>query len=64
MHRPSKQPKPAVDPDATPPVADAAGVPQLKAWLLGISSMVWRRLLAPDTCPSRELHGMIQVAMG
>lgn len=26
--------------------------------------MVWRRLLVPDTCSLRELHGMIQVAMG
>ncbi len=26
--------------------------------------MVWRRLLVPDTCTLRELHGMIQVAMG
>ena len=26
--------------------------------------MVWRRLLVPDTCTLRELHGVIQVAMG
>ena len=26
--------------------------------------MVRRRLLVPDTCTLRELHGMIQVAMG
>jgi len=37
---------------------------QVKVWLLGISPMVWRRLLVPDTCTLRELHGMIQVAMG
>ena len=41
-----------------------AGVVQVKAWLLGISPMVWRRLLVPDTCTLRELHGVIQVAMG
>ena len=37
---------------------------QVKVWLLGISPMVWRRLLVPDTCTLRELHGVIQVAMG
>jgi len=60
--RSSKQSNLAVDP--TPPVADAAGVVQVKVWLLGISPMVWRRLLVPDTCTLRELHGIIQVAMG
>jgi len=62
--RPSKQPKPAADPDAALSVADAAGIVQVKVWLLGISPMVWRRLLLPDTCTLRELHGMIQVAIG
>ena len=52
--RPSKQPKPAAGPHAAPPVADAAGVVQVKVWLLGISTMVWRRLLVPDTCTLRE----------
>jgi hypothetical protein len=37
---------------------------QLKVWLLGISPMVWRRLLVPGTCTLRELHGILQVAMG
>ncbi len=37
---------------------------QLKAWLLGISPMVWRRLLVPSTCTLRELHGVFQLAMG
>ena len=37
---------------------------QVKVWLLGISPMVWRRLLVSDTCTLRELHGVIQVAMG
>jgi hypothetical protein len=39
-------------------------VVQLKVWLLGISPMVWRRLLVPSACTLRELHGIIQVAMG
>ena len=37
---------------------------QVKVWLLGISPVVWRRVLVPDTCTLRELHGVIQVAMG
>ena len=26
--------------------------------------MVWRRVLVPNTCTLRELHGVIQVGMG
>ena len=37
---------------------------QVKVWLLGISPMVWRRVMVPNTCTLRELHGVIQVAMG
>jgi len=37
---------------------------QIKIWLLGISPMVWRRVLVPSTRTLRELHGIIQVAMG
>ena len=37
---------------------------QIKVWLLGISPMVWRRVLVPSTCTLHELHGIIQVAMG
>ena len=37
---------------------------QVKVWLLGISPMVWRHVLVRDTCSLRELHGVIQVAMG
>ena len=37
---------------------------QVKVWLLGISPMVWRRLLVRSTCTLRELHGVIQIAMG
>jgi len=62
--RPSKQPKSATDSDAASSVADASVIVQVKVWLLGISPMVWRRLLVPGTCTLRELHGMIQVAMG
>jgi hypothetical protein len=39
-------------------------VVQFKVWLQEISPMVWRRLLVPGTCTLRELHGILQVAMG
>ena len=44
--------------------AGEAEIVQVKVWLLGISPMVWRRVLVPSTCTLRELHGVIQVAMG
>jgi len=37
---------------------------QLKVWLLGLSPMVWRRVHVPATITLRQLHGVIQVAMG
>lgn len=37
---------------------------QFKVWLLGISPMVWRRVQVPASMTLRELHGVIQVAMG
>ncbi len=37
---------------------------QIKVWLLGVSPMVWRRVLVPASFTLRELHGVIQVAMG
>ena len=37
---------------------------QLKIRLLGISPMIWRRLLVPASSTLRELHGVLQVAMG
>ena len=55
------------------PVEDSGGVPsataaevvlQIKVWLIGISPMVWRRVLVPAAFTLRELHGVIQVAMG
>jgi hypothetical protein len=41
---------------------EATEIVQIKVWLLGISPMIWRRLLVPNTCTLRELHGIIQVA--
>ncbi|EEE35465.1 conserved hypothetical protein [Rhodobacteraceae bacterium KLH11] len=37
---------------------------QLKIRLLGISPMIWRRVLVPTSTTLRELHGILQVAMG
>ena len=37
---------------------------QLKARLLEVSPMVWRRLLVPAETSLRELHGILQVAVG
>ena len=37
---------------------------QLKARLPGISPMIWRRVLVPETMPLHELHGVLQVATG
>jgi hypothetical protein len=47
-----------------PAAADAEAVLQIKVWLIGISPMVWRRVLVPTTFTLREVHGVIQVAMG
>lgn len=44
---------------------DATGeIIQLKVRLLGISPMIWRRVMVPTTMTLHELHGVLQVAMG
>ena len=42
----------------------AAQIYQLKVRLLGISPMIWRRVLVSASTTLRELHGVLQVAMG
>ena len=37
---------------------------QLKVRLLGISPMIWRRVLVPESMSLHALHGVLQVAMG
>jgi hypothetical protein len=52
---------------SAPDVSDPSRPPeilQFKVWLLGISPMVWWRVQVPDSMTLRELHGVIQVAMG
>ena len=55
-------------PAAVAPSSDGAvnadAVLQVRFWLVGISPMVWRRVLVPTSLTLRELHGVIQVAMG
>jgi hypothetical protein len=46
------------------PAAEAGATLQVKVWLTSISPMVWRRVLVPANFTLRELHGVIQVAMG
>ncbi len=37
---------------------------QLKIRLRGISPMIWRRVLIPSATTLRDLHGVLEVAMG
>jgi hypothetical protein len=46
------------DPSSTPKIL------QFKVWLIGLSPMIWWRVQVPDGMMLRELHGVIQVAMG
>ena len=44
---------------------DARGeIVRLKVRLLGISPMIWRRVLVRASMTLRELHGVVQIAMG
>jgi hypothetical protein len=62
MKRRPKQPLPEENSSAF--ATDAEALLQVKIWLVGISPMVWRRVLVPARFTLRELHGVIQVAMG
>src|SRR5271165_2487741 len=60
-----RRPKsPGSEEKSSAPAADADAIVQVKVWLIGISPMVWRRVLVPTTFTLRELHGVIQVVMG
>ena len=61
MKRRPKQSRPR---DNHAPAEGVDAILQVKVWLLGISPMVWRRVLVPIDLTLRELHGVIQVAMG
>jgi hypothetical protein len=60
-----RRPKsPGSEEKSSVPAADADAILQVKVWLTGISPMVWRRVLVPANFTLRELHGVIQVAIG
>jgi hypothetical protein len=61
MKRGRKQSPPR---DNHAPAEGVDAIVQIKFWLLGVSPMVWRRVLVPINLTLRELHGVIQVAMG
>ena len=43
---------------------ESTRIVQLKVHLLGLSPMVWRRVLVPEPVTFRGLHGILQAAMG
>ena len=45
-------------------MAVSQDIMQLKVRLLGISPMIWRRVVVPVSISLHELHGVLQVAMG
>ena len=45
-------------------LGESTRIVQLKIRLLGLSPMVWRRILVPESATLRELHGILQVGMG
>jgi hypothetical protein len=47
----------ALPPARREPASDGDPLVQMKVWLLGVSPMVWRRVLVPADCTLRELHG-------
>lgn len=46
------------------PLPDRSGALQLKIELLDIEPLIWRRIVVPDSLTLRELHAVIQGAMG
>ena len=45
-------------------LGESTRIVQLKVRLLGLSPMIWRRVLVPESVTLRELHGILQVSMG
>lgn len=58
MPKPTQSEPKAPDPSPTPKIL------QFRVWLIGLSPMIWRRVQVADSLTLRELHGVIQVAMG
>ena len=45
-------------------LGESTRIVQLKVRLLGLSPMIWRRILVPESVTLCELHGILQVSMG
>ena len=43
---------------------ESTRIVQLKVRLPGLSPMIWRRVLVPESVTLQELHGILQVGMG
>ena len=43
---------------------ESTRIVQLKVRLLGLSPMIWRRVLVTESVTLQELHGILQVGMG
>lgn len=57
--------RPEVDPEAVNATSDGAEeILLFKVWLKRLSPMIWRRIEVRADTTLRELHGIIQVAMG
>ncbi len=56
--------RPLPDENFVSSAADSGAILEAKVWLTGISPMVWRQVLVPASFTLRELHGVIQVAIG
>ena len=50
--------------DSVKSAAPPGAILQVKVRLLGVSPMVWRRVLVAESTSLRALHGVVQVAMG
>ena len=50
--------------ESVKPAAPPGAILQLKVRVLGIRPMIWRRFLVPESVSLRELHGVVQLAMG
>ena len=45
-------------------LGESTCIVQLKVRLLGLSPVIWRRVLVPESVSLRELHSILQVSMG
>jgi hypothetical protein len=60
------RPPPLLPPSKLPGLTASSGdsILQIKVRLVGVSPMIWRRVLVAADTTLRELHGVLQVPMG